>query len=308
MNSASFVEILRLKELPRPPFHESIRATVLLATPTMIVHLLRAQRRKKLALPGTLRFCISGAAPLPRETIQEFESVFGAPLMEGYGLTETTSAACLNVHPTEKPGCVGFPPAGIEVRIFGESMETLPPKAVGEIALKGPIVTRGYYNLPEETAAAFHDGWFLTGDVGYLDEEGGLFITDRKKELIIKGGFNISPREIEDVLLSNPGVLEAAVIGIRREEREAIKAFLVTRKGTTEAEILDYCKERLAGYKVPNVLEFRDVLPKSLTGQVLKKELKEGWVDDRILEKTDGTGDVADEVGAGDAPEPGPPV
>ncbi|MHC4597813.1 MAG: AMP-binding protein [Planctomycetota bacterium] len=284
------------------------RATALLATPTMIVHLLRAQRRKKLPLPGTLRFCISGAAPLPKETIQEFESVFGAPLMEGYGLTETTSAACLNVHPTEKPGCVGRPPAGIEVRIFGEELETLPADSVGEIGLKGPNVTRGYYNLPEETASAFHDGWFLTGDVGYLDDEGGLYITDRKKELIIKGGFNISPREIEDVLLSSPGVVEAAVIGVRREEREAIKAFLVTRKGTTEAQILDYCKEHLAGYKVPNMVEFRDVLPKSLTGKVLKKELQEGWIDDRILERTDGTGDAADGAGAGGAPEPGPPL
>ncbi|MHC5040736.1 MAG: AMP-binding protein [Planctomycetota bacterium] len=282
------------------------KATALLATPTMIVHLLRIQSRKKLPLPGTLRFCISGAAPLPKETILEFERVFGAPLMEGYGLTETTSAACLNIEPTKKPGSVGRSPEGIEVRIVGEEGETLPANAVGEIALKGTTITQGYYNLPAETESAFTGEWFLTGDVGYLDEEGCLYITDRKKELIIKGGYNISPREIEETLLLNPSIREAAVIGIRKEEREAIKAFVVARKGTTEEEILGYCKEHLATYKVPNLVEFRDVLPKSLTGKVLKKELQDDWVDDRILERCDGPGIDADKMG-GDVPgEAGP--
>jgi len=281
-------------------------ASVLLATPTMIVHLLRAQKRKKLPLSGTLRFCISGAAPLPKETIAEFQEVFGAPLLEGYGLTESASASCLNVNPLEKPGSVGRTPTGIEVKILGEDGVELAPRGIGEIALKGPTISRGYYGLVEETAETFRDGWLLTGDVGFLDEEGCLFITDRKKELIIKGGFNISPREIEDVLLLNPRVREAAVLGIRREEREAIKAFVVARKGTTEADILGYCKERMAAYKIPNVVEFRDVLPKSLTGKVLKKELREDWVDDRILERRDGPGSPCDGGGPQDPGEAGP--
>lgn len=277
------------------------KATALLATPTMIVHLLRAQRRKKRELPGTLRFCISGAAPLPRETILEFEQVFGAPLLEGYGLTESTSAVSVNMTPTEKPGCVGAPPSGVEVAILGEQGEQLPANTVGEIALKGPSITQGYYNLPEETAGSFQDGWFMTGDMGYLDDDGGIYITDRKKELIIKGGFNISPREIEDVLLKNPAVREAAVVGVRKEERESIKAFVVARAGVTEEEILGYCHDRLANYKVPNLVEFRDVLPKSLTGKVLKKELCEKWVDQRIIERTDGPGSIAQPLCDGEA-------
>ncbi len=273
------------------------KATCLLATPTMVVHLIRLQKRRRLPLPGTLRFCITGAAPLPKETIREFEEVFSAPLMEGYGLTESTSAACLNVNPQAKPGSVGAPPAGIEVRILDEAGNALPPGTVGEIALKGATVTQGYYNLPEETEGSFRNGWFLTGDVGYLDEENHLYVTDRKKELIIKGGFNISPREIEEILLENPGVREAAVIGVRREEREAIKAFVVARKGTTENEILGHCKEHLAAYKIPNVVEFRDVLPKGLTGKVLKKELREDYVDRRLIGRIDGPGIGAENLG-----------
>jgi long-chain acyl-CoA synthetase len=259
------------------------RATALLATPTMIVHLIKTQKRKKLALPGTLRFCISGAAPLPVETIREFEEVFGAPLFEGYGLTESTSAAALNTRAREKPGSVGKTPDGIEVRIVDDAGNALPPCAEGEIALRGPTITKGYYHLPEATAEAFHEGWFLTGDLGYVDAEGLLRITDRKKDLIIKGGFKIPPREIEEVLLGNPAVREAAVIGIKREEREAIKAFVVCRKGTTEAELLAFCQEKMAAFKVPNVFEFRETLPKSLTGKVLKKELRDGYVDERLL-------------------------
>ncbi|MCU0723724.1 MAG: AMP-binding protein [Planctomycetes bacterium] len=259
------------------------RATALLATPTMIVHLVKAQKRRKLPLPGTLRFCISGAAPLPVETIAEFEETFGAPLFEGYGLTESTSAAALNTKARERPGAVGKLPDGIEARIVDDTGNALPPCATGEIALRGPTVTKGYYNLPEETAAAFRDGWFLTGDIGYVDAEGLLRITDRKKDLIVKGGFKIPPKEIEEVLLGNPAVREAAVIGIRREEREAIKAFVVCRKGTTEAELLAYCQEKMAAFKVPNVFEFREALPKSMTGKVLKKELRDGFVDDRLM-------------------------
>jgi long-chain acyl-CoA synthetase len=146
-------------------------------------------------------------------------------------------------------------------------------------------VTDGYFNLPEDTEAAFKDGWFLTGDLGYQDEDGYFFVTDRKKEIIIKGGFNISPREVENVLLGHSAVKEAAVIGRKMGEREEVVAFVTTKKEVSAKELASHCKASLSSFKVPDAIHFRDVLPMSITGKVLKKELAEGFQDERGIEQ-----------------------
>jgi len=287
---------------------QETRATLLAATPTILKHILRTQQRKGIVSPGTLRLCVSGAAPLEKDIIEEFEKVFGAVLCEGYGLTESTSAVCANpVDGLRKHGSIGVPPEGIDIKVTDEDGVDLPVGAVGEIVVRGPTVMLGYYNRPEETARAIRDGWLLTGDLGYCDEDGYFFITDRKKEIIIKGGFNISPKEVEDALLAHPAVRETAVLGVSKGEREAIKAFVVVRGDLPEAELLRHCRDKLTAYKVPDIFAFRDVLPKSLTGKVLKKELVESYGDDRLIER-DGhaAGRTGGESGGEEPQSPGP--
>jgi long-chain acyl-CoA synthetase len=179
------------------------------------------------------------------------------------------------------------------MKIFDEDGKELPPGETGEIVVRGEGVTPGYYNLLEDTKEAFKDGWFLTGDIGYKDQDGYFFVTDRKKEIIIKGGFNISPREVEDALLSHPAVKEAAVIGRRMGEREEIVAFVTTKGEVSAKEILGHCKQSLSGFKVPDDIRFMDVLPMSITGKVLKKELTEDYQDERGIEREEaGSGSV----------------
>jgi len=264
--------------------------TLIVAIPTMYIHLVILLERKKVQLPDSIRLCASGAAPLPKEMIQAFETCSGARLLEGYGLTETVSGCCFN--PPDgvcKVGSIGLPLPGFAMKIVDEDGRELPPGETGEIAVRGEGVTPGYYNLPEDTKEAFKDGWFLTGDIGYKDQDGYFFVTDRKKEIIIKGGFNISPREVEDVLLSHHAIKEAAVIGRRMGEREEIVAFVTTKGEVAAKEILDHCKQSLSSFKVPDDIRFMDVLPMSVTGKVLKKELTEDYQDERRIERQ-GTG------------------
>jgi long-chain acyl-CoA synthetase len=260
--------------------------SLVIAIPTMFLHLQILMARKDTGLPKSVRLCVSGAAPLPVEVIEAFEKASGAKVLEGYGLTETVSACCLNPPSgTAKTGSIGIPLSGYEMRIVDENGDALPPGEVGEIAVRGKGVTEGYYNLPEDTEEAFRDGWFLTGDLGYQDEEGYFFVTDRKKEIIIKGGFNISPREVEDVLLGHPAVKEAAVIGQKKGEREEVVAFVTTKNEVSTKELVSHCKASLSSFKVPDAICFRDVLPMSVTGKVLKKELSEGFQDERGIEQ-----------------------
>jgi len=258
----------------------------LMAIPTMFIHLVRLLSRKVSRFPDSIRLCVSGGAPLPDEVKKKFKEITGLKLIEGYGLTETTSSCCLN--PPEgvsKPGSIGLPLPGIKMKVCDEAGNELPPGKTGEIAVKSESVMMGYYNLPHETEESIKDGWLFTGDLGYRDDEGYFFITDRKKEIIIKGGLNISPREIEEVLLSYPAVKEAAVLGRKKGEREEIVAFVVANEGTKEKEIMNYCKGHLASFKVPDTIQFRDVLPKSITGKIMKKELKDGYRDRRKIER-----------------------
>lgn len=264
------------------------KISILIAIPTQYDHLLRAARRKP-SKKNPLKYCISGAAPLPIHIIHDFKETFEVDIMEGYGLTETTSAVAVNPRHKTRPGSVGLPVNGVQIKIVDEGGRLMPPHNPGEILVKGRVVMMGYHNMPEETKKDLVEGWFYTGDIGYQDEEGYLYITDRKKDIIIKAGFNISPAEIEGLLVAHPKVKEAAVVGEKEKEgrEEAIKVFVVPADGeeVTSAEIIEYCRMRLASYKVPDGVEFRESLPKSATGKVLRKELRQGYRDRRMIEK-----------------------
>jgi long-chain acyl-CoA synthetase len=264
------------------------KVSILVAIPSQYHHLLLAAKKRGLA-HSPLTCCISGAAPLPVQVIKQFKEAFGVDIIEGYGLTETTAAVAANPSDKTKPGSVGPPAKGIHIKIVDDQGNALPPNQTGEILVKGKVVMKGYYNLPEETQAVLQDGWLSTGDIGYQDEEGYIYITDRKKEIIIKGGFNVSPAEIEEFLRTHPKVKEAAVVGHKEKEgrEEAIRVFIVTTETEemTPAEIIKFCRTNLAPYKVPDEVVFRDVLPNSASGKVLKKELQEGYKDRRMIER-----------------------
>lgn len=224
-----------------------------------------------------IRAFISGSAPLSATTIQKVEAKFGTPLLEGYGLSEASPVVSVNpLEGVRKVGSVGLPIPGVQVKIVDSVGNDLPVGQEGEIAVKGPNVMLGYYHLPEATQNTIKDGWLLTGDIGKLDDEGYLYILDRKKDMLLVRGMNVYPREIEEVLYAHPDVMECAVIGVKDAQRgEVPKAFIVPKEGAsiTEAEIKQYCTEKLAKYKVPRFVEFRKSLPKTPTGKILKREL-----------------------------------
>ncbi|PIU61535.1 MAG: long-chain fatty acid--CoA ligase [Armatimonadetes bacterium CG07_land_8_20_14_0_80_40_9] len=223
----------------------------------------------------------SGAAPLPLEIMEKFEQKTGGKIVEGYGLTES-SPACLSnpLYGRRKEGSIGIPMADTEAKIV--DLETGEKEVsrgeVGELCIKGPQVMKGYWNKEEETKATIRDGWLYTGDIAKVDAEGYFYIVDRKKDLIIAGGYNIYPREIDEVLYEHPKILEACAAGIPDKYRgETVKAYIVLKEGETltEEEVIKFCKERLAPYKVPKIIEFRKELPKSMVGKVLRKILRE---------------------------------
>jgi long-chain acyl-CoA synthetase len=260
--------------------------TLMMAIPTMFVHLITVLERRKVRLPESIRLCLSGAAPLPKDVIEAFERCSGCRVLEGYGLTETVSACCLN--PPDglcKTGSIGVPLPGFEMKIMDADGKGLPSGEVGEIAVRGEGVTAGYYNLPQDTQEAFKEGWFLTGDIGYQDRDGCFFLTDRKKEIIIKGGLNISPREVEEVLLGHPVVKEAAVMGRKKGEREEIVAFVTIQGEVSAKELISHCKQSLSNFKVPDAICFMETLPMSVTGKVLKKELTDDYQDERRIRR-----------------------
>lgn len=228
----------------------------------------------------SIEMCVSGAAPLPVELMERWEQMTGAKILEGYGLTETSPVTHSNPRFGKRiPGSVGLPYPDTDVRVVDpETNEELPAGKEGHILLKGPQVMKGYWNKPEETANVLKDGWLYTGDIGRMDEDGYLYIVDRMKDMVIAGGFNIYPREIDEVLYQHPAVLEACSVGVADEYRgETIKAFVVLKPGATatEAEIMEHCKERLAAYKRPREVEFIPELPKSTVGKVLRRVLAE---------------------------------
>jgi len=256
---------------------EKYQANIMAGVPTMYVFMLLYPESRRYNL-SSMKYWISGSAPLAQETWSRFKEVFGFEIIEGWGLTE--AGANNSVNPLEglrKVGSIGLPMKGTEMEIVDDAGNILPPGQQGEIVIRGPMLMKGYWNKPDETAEILKDGWLHTGDVGYVDEDGYFWITDRKKDLIIKAGENISPRVIEEVLFKHPKVSEAAVIGIKDEiYGENIKAFVVVKPGqiATAAEIIEYCQTKLTSFLVPKEVAFMKALPKSLVGKVLKKELR----------------------------------
>jgi long-chain acyl-CoA synthetase len=230
-----------------------------------------------------LRLCLSGGGPMPVEVLKTFEATFGVRILEGYGLSETSPVATFNhVERPSKPGTVGQPILGVEVACVNDRDEPVRAGERGEVVIRGHNIMKGYYKRPEATAEVLRGGWFHTGDIGILDEDGYLSIVDRKKDMIVRGGFNVYPRELEEILMTHPAVSLCAVIGVRDERLgEEVKAFIVPRPGAaaTEAEIVTWCRDRMAAYKAPRYVEFRDCLPMGATGKVLKRELRADYAE-----------------------------
>lgn len=227
----------------------------------------------------SIRACLSGAAGLPLEVAKKFGEITGGRLVEGYGLSETSPVVTANpLFGENRIGTIGVPIPDTDVKLF--DVETGDKEVAvgeaGELCVKGPQVMKGYWNKPEETAKTIRDGWLHTGDVAVMDADGYFRIVDRLKEMIISGGYNIYPREIEEVLYQHPAVFEAAAIGVPDAYRgESAKAFVVLKPGqkATAEELIAFCKQNLAPYKVPRAIEFRDTLPKTMIGKILRREL-----------------------------------
>ncbi len=228
---------------------------------------------------SSIKACISGSAPLMRETKEQFEALTGGVVFEGYGLSESpTAATCNPLKGENRAGSIGMPLPDVDARIVSldDEVTVLPQGEIGEMVLKGPQIFKGYHNMPTETNNALRDGWLYTGDIARMDEDGYFYIVDRKKELIKPGGFQVWPREVEEVISDNPKVLEVGVAGIPDPKRgETVKAWVVLKPGetATEDEIRAFCKENMAAYKVPTQVEFRDELPKTTVGKILRREL-----------------------------------
>jgi long-chain acyl-CoA synthetase len=252
-----------------------------IGVPTMYWTLLKHIEAEKIdpaPIAEHLRLCISGGAPMPLEVMRQFERTFSVRVLEGYGLSETSPVACFNqVYSPSKPGTVGQPIFGVDVRCVDEQGRPVPVGERGEVVIRGPNVMKGYYNRPEATDEAMRNGWFHTGDIGTLDEDGYLAIVDRKKDMILRGGFNVYPRELEEVLMTHPAVSLVAVIGVPDERLgEEVKAYIVRKPDVTitEDELLAWCREQFAAYKYPRQIEFRESLPIGATGKILKRELR----------------------------------
>jgi long-chain acyl-CoA synthetase len=261
---------------------ERDRATIFEGVPTMFVDLLSQSDLASYNL-SSLRIAISGGASIPSPVLDAFEERFGLVILEGYGMTETASTITFNPSAAERrPYSVGKPIWGTQTQVWGEDGQPLPPgpEHVGEVVTRGLHVMKGYLHNPEATASAFTGDWLHTGDLGYFDEDGFLFIVSRKKELIIRGGYNVYPSEVENVLCAHPAVAEAAVVGIPDARLgEEVMAVVIRRPGMDplEPELVSFCRQRLAAYKCPRVFQFRSELPKNSLGKVLKDELTPGY-------------------------------
>jgi long-chain acyl-CoA synthetase len=260
------------------------RATYYPGVPTMFVGFNNFPDRDKFDLTS-LRFAVSAAAPMPPEVQQRFEQITGGKLVEAYGLTETSPAVTMDPIDKPRPHSIGVPLPDCDLKIVDvdTGTEEMSVEEIGEIIIKGPPVMKGYWNMPTETANALRvgpdgePGWFYSGDIGYMDKDGYFHIVDRKKDMIIAGGYNIYPADVEAVLYEHPKVQEAAVIGVSDPRRgETVKAFVILKEGQTasEEEVIAFCRENLAAYKAPRIIEFRDELPKTMIGKILRRELR----------------------------------
>ncbi len=253
------------------------RVTVLEGVPTMYSAMLHSSDADDTDM-SSLRTCITGGAPMPVEILKAFEKKFACEIYEGYGLSETAPIACFNQPGRQRrPGTIGIPVRGCALRIVGENGEDIPDGVPGEIAIRGENVMKGYWNRPEATAEAIPDGWFRTGDIATRDGDGYYTIVDRKKDLIIRGGYNVYPREVEEVLYEHPCVAEAAVIGIKHAELgEEVGAAVALKRGmhADADELKAFVRDRLAAYKYPREIWLVDSVPKGPTGKILRREVK----------------------------------
>jgi long-chain acyl-CoA synthetase len=253
------------------------RVNVFMGVPTMYGALLHHPERERYDT-STLKLCVSGGSALPVELLRGFEEAFGCKVLEGYGLSETSPVASFN-HPDRerKAGSIGTPIRGVEMKVVDDEGREVPQGEVGEIVIRGHNVMKGYWQRDDATADAIHDGWFHTGDMARIDEDGYFFIVDRKKDLIIRGGYNVYPREIEEVLYEHPAVREAAVVGVPHDEYgEEVAAAVALKEGESISaeELRDYVKGQVAAYKYPRQVWFVEELPKGPTGKILKREIE----------------------------------
>jgi len=285
MNSSIYLGWAQVM-IPRPQPDQLLEAirkfkpTFIFLVPTMYIGILNHPDFDKVDMKS-IKFCGSGAAALPVQVIEKIQKKTGSPLMEGYGMTEASPITHVNPFGgLRKPGSVGVPIQNTLSRIVDlkDGITPVPVGEVGEIVFKGPQVMKGYLNMPDETAEALKGGWLHSGDLGKMDEDGYFYVVDRKKDMVVSGGYNVYPKEIEDVYLEHPKVAEAAAIGVPHPTRgEQVKLMLVLKEGenATEEEMIKYCSDKLAKYKWPTMLEFRSELPKSAVGKILKHVLRE---------------------------------
>ncbi|KJS15526.1 MAG: hypothetical protein VR69_13310 [Peptococcaceae bacterium BRH_c4b] len=254
------------------------KATVFAGVPTMYSYIINHPDALKFDT-SSLRLCVSGGAPIPVEVLTKFESMYKCIVLEGYGLSETSPVNVFNtIEGPRKPASTGIAIDRVEVKIFDEQDNEVPTGTAGEIVVKGPNVMKGYYKDPEATALALRSGWFHTGDMAYKDEDSHVFIVDRKKDMILKSGYNVYPREVEEVFYTNPKVAGVAVIGVPDELKgEEVKAFVVLKEGqtATEEELRQYCRSKIAPYKTPRYVQFLDALPMGSTGKILRRQLRD---------------------------------
>ncbi|MDO5483619.1 MAG: long-chain fatty acid--CoA ligase [Desulfovibrionaceae bacterium] len=267
------------------------KVTVFPGAPSVYISLLQQKDLAQYDLTS-VQICVSGSAPLPREIFRRFQEVTGAAILEGYGLTEASPITHLNPlgRQGQKENSIGMPAPGTDARIVdmeGGSL-TLPPGKMGELVIRGPQVMSRYWNKPDETANALRNGWLYTGDLATMDDDGYFYIVDRKKDMVLVGGYNVYPREVDEVLLEHPKVVEAVSVGITDGIRgEVLKAYVVPQQGEelTKAEVIAWCRSKLASYKVPRLVEFRTELPKTIVGKVLRRALREE--EERKTQKND---------------------
>ncbi len=280
-NRATLVLLPRFSPDATLRLMEEENITFFAGVPTMywaLLHYPRADQHDLQKIARNLRIAVSGGAAMPVEVMLAFNEKFSVKILEGYGLSETSPIATFSRLDREaRPGSIGFPVWGVQVRLVDQDDQDVGTGEVGEIAIRGHNVMKGYYKRPEATAEAMRHGWFHTGDIGRRDEDGYLYIVDRVKDMVIRGGFNVYPREIEEVLLTYPAVSFAAVIGVPHDRQgEEVKAFVILKEGATitEAELVAWSKQNMADYKYPRIIEFCETLPMTATGKVLKSELR----------------------------------
>ena len=259
---------------------QKLKPTVFPGAPSLYISLLQQKNVDKFDL-NSINCCVSGSAPMPVEHMKQFAKRTGSEISEGYGLTEASPVTHFNpLEGVRKPGSIGLPFPDTDAKIVDMVVggEPLPPGKRGELVIRGPQVMKGYYNRPDSTADVLRNGWLYTGDIATMDEEGYFYIVDRKKDLIISGGYNIYPREIDEVLHTHPKIEEAVSVGIPHEARgEIVKAYVVVKKGEelSRNDVIAFCREKLANYKVPRRVEFRNELPKTMVGKVLRRALRD---------------------------------